>query len=86
LLTLAAVEVAAVSSAIWLVIDLDPVGTPLGAAGQALADPYVLFGLAAIAAAGALERQRAATSHRSRTRGRVRQQPLRVIPEAVSGP
>ena len=86
LLTLVAVEVAVVSSAIWLVIDLDPVGAPLGAAGEALADPYVLFGLAAIAAAGALELQRAAARRRSRGRSRVRQPPLRAIPEAVSGP
>ena len=86
LLTLLAVEVALASSAIWLAIDLDPIGTPLGAFGQLFADPYVLLGLCAVAAAAALELRRATLSSDLLARVRWRQQPLRVIPEGLSGP
>ena len=85
LLIAMAVEIAVASSAIWLVIDNDPVGTRLGAGGLLLANVYVLAGLAAIAAAAATEVQQIATRRRPRARSRRRQQPLRVIPEGVSG-
>jgi alpha-1,2-mannosyltransferase len=86
LLTLLAVEVATVSSAIWVVIALDPVGTKLGVAGQLFADPYVLFGLTMLGAAAALELHRAFATRRPPAAIRVRPQPLRVIPEGMSGP
>jgi alpha-1,2-mannosyltransferase len=86
LLTLLGVEVALTSSAIWVVIALDPVGTRLGAAGQLFADPYVLFGLTMLAAAAALELHRAFATRRAHVAIRVRPQPLRVIPEGMSGP
>lgn len=86
LLTLLAAEVAVASSAIWLVIAFDPVGTPLGPAGQLVADPYVLLGLAMIGVAAALELRRSTISGRLLNRTRWRQQPLRVITEGLSGP
>lgn len=86
LLSLLAAELAVASSAIWLVVALDPVGTRLGVLGQFSADPYVLSGLAAIAIAAARELRHATLSRALLARIRWRQQPLRVIPEALSGP
>jgi alpha-1,2-mannosyltransferase len=87
LLTLLALELAVSSSAIWLVIALDPVGTPLGVAGQLFADAYVLFGLAILGSAAALQLRRlASTRGPLPDLGGVRPHPLRIIPEAVSGP
>jgi alpha-1,2-mannosyltransferase len=86
LLIAMAVEIAVASSAIWLVIEDDPIGTQLGTGGLLLANVYVLAGLAVLAAAAIGELQRAVTNRRSRGRTRRRSQPLRVIPEGVSGP
>jgi alpha-1,2-mannosyltransferase len=86
LLIAMAVEIAVASSAIWLVIENDPVGTRLGTGGVLLGNLYVLAGLATIAVAAATEVQQIATGRRPRARGRRPQQPLRVIPEGVSGP
>jgi alpha-1,2-mannosyltransferase len=86
LLIAIAVEIAVASSAIWLVIENDPIGTRLGTGGLLLANVYVLAGLAVVAAAAVGELQRAVTNRRSRGRSRLRSRPLRVIPEAVSGP
>ncbi len=86
LLTLLAIEVALASSAIWLAIALDPVGTRLGVMGQLLADPYVLLGVAAIAIAAVVELRRAWLRGNLIARARWREQPLRVIPEVLSGP
>jgi alpha-1,2-mannosyltransferase len=86
LLTAMAIEIAVASSAIWFVIDNDPVGTRLGTGGLLLANLYVLAGLAVLATAAMGELQRAVANRRSRGRRRMRSQPLRVIPEGVSGP
>jgi alpha-1,2-mannosyltransferase len=84
-LVLAAAELALASSAIWLLIDLDPAGTRLGPGGLVLADLYVLAGLGTLTAVTAAELQRALAGRLAITRrGRLRQ-PLRVIPEPVSG-
>jgi alpha-1,2-mannosyltransferase len=85
LLIAVAMEIAIASSAIWLVIENDPVGTRLGTAGLLLANVYVLAGLAALAMAAAAEVQHIATGGRSRARGRRSRQALRVIPEGISG-
>ncbi|MDE3131402.1 MAG: DUF2029 domain-containing protein, partial [Acidobacteriota bacterium] len=87
LLTALAVELACASSAIWFAIEGDPAGTRVGAGGLLLTNLYVLAGLGMIAIAAALELQRAVARIRSRGRRAARQQqPLRVIPEPVSGP
>ena len=86
LLIAMSVEIAIASSAIWLVIDNDPVGTRLGTGALLLANLYVLAGLAVIATAAMSELQQAVANRRTRGRRRLRAQPLRVIPEAVSGP
>ena len=86
LLTLLAAEVALASSAIWLVAEFDPVGTPLGFLGQLFADPYVVLGLSGIAIAAALQLRRVTVTSGVRAGPGWRQQPLRVIPEALSGP
>lgn len=85
LLIAVAVEIAIASSAIWLVIENDPVGTRLGTGGLLLANAYVLAGLAALAVAAAAEVQQIATGGRSRVRSRRSRQALRVIPEGISG-
>ena len=86
MVTLLAAELALASSAIWLVIDLDPVGTRLGVGGQLLGDLYVLAALGTLAAAAGGELRRATRLRRAPARRRVAQQRLRVIPEPVSGP
>lgn len=86
LLIAMSIEIAIASSAIWLVIDNDPVGTRLSTGALLLANLYVLAGLAVIATAAMSELQQAVANRRSRGRGRLRRQPLRVIPEGVSGP
>ena len=85
LLIAMSIEIAIASSAIWLVID-DPVGTRLSTGALLLANLYVLAGLAVIATAAMSEVQQAVANRRSRGRARLRRQPLRVIPEGVSGP
>jgi alpha-1,2-mannosyltransferase len=86
LLTLLAAELAIASSAIWIVIAFDPVGTPLGPLGELCADPYVVLGLMTIAASAALELGRVTLTPRTHLQTRLRRQRLRVIPEGVSGP
>jgi len=80
-----AVELAIASSAIWLVIDAYPVGQRLNAVELLVANAYVVAGLGAIAVAAAMELQRVATRRSPRVRRRT-PQPLRVIPEGLSGP
>jgi alpha-1,2-mannosyltransferase len=86
LLVAMSIEIAIASSAIWLVIDNDPVGTRLGTGALLLANLYVLAGLAVIATAAMSELQQAVANRRSRGRGRLRTRHLRVIPEGLSGP
>lgn len=85
LLIAMAVEVGIASSAIWLVIDADPVGTRLSTGALLLANVYVLAGLAAIAVAAASELQQIVTGRHTRLRSRHLHRPLRVIPEGASG-
>jgi alpha-1,2-mannosyltransferase len=85
LLTALAVELGMGTSAIWLVIETEPVGVHLDTGGLLLANVYVLAGLGMIAGAAAMELQRVIAPLLPRAR-RSAQQPLRVIPEALSGP
>ena len=84
-MTLLALELAVASSAMWLVIDFDPVGTRLGVGGQLLSDIYVLAALGTLAWAAAGELRRVARLRLAPVPGRVAQQRLRVIPEPASG-
>jgi alpha-1,2-mannosyltransferase len=85
LLIAVAIELAMASSAIWLIIDNDPVGMHLTAGDLLLANDYVIVGLGVIVVATVVELQQIATARRLRARGGRSRGPLRVILEGFSG-